>query len=210
MKVEVVEKTAKTISEAVNLALADLGVTMDEAEVVVLDEPSKGLFGILGGKPARVRVSVKDTPVRRAREFLQKLFKAMALPVEMDIQEKDKTLCINIAGRDVGVLIGRRGETLDSLQYLLNLSVNKNRLERCKVLLDVEGYRQRREETLQRLAWKLADKARQRGRNVVLEPMNAQERRIIHTALQDRDDIYTFSEGEEPYRKIVISPKKHG
>lgn len=207
---EEVERTAKTVSEAVNLALADLGVARDEVEVAVLEEPSKGLFGILGSKPARVRVVVKNTPARRAGHFLKTLFQAMDIPVELEIEEKDKFLSININGQDVGVLIGRRGETLDSLQYLLNLFVNKNQMQRCKVLLDVEGYRQRREDTLQRLAWKLADKARQRGRNVVLEPMSAQERRIIHTALQNRDDIYTFSEGEEPYRKIVISPKKHG
>ncbi|OAT79884.1 RNA-binding cell elongation regulator Jag/EloR [Desulfotomaculum copahuensis] len=207
---EEVERTAKSVDEAVNLALADLGVAKEEVDVTVLEEPSKGLFGILGGKPARVKVAIKDTAARRAGNFLKSLFQAMDIPVELQIEEKDRLLNININGQDVGVLIGRRGETLDSLQYLLNLFVNKNQVQRCRVLLDVEGYRRRREETLERLAWKLADKARQRGRNVVLEPMSAQERRIIHTALQNRDDIYTFSEGEEPYRKIVISPKKHG
>ncbi len=117
-------------------------------------------------------------------------------------------MLVDLEGNDLGILIGRRGETLDALQYLVNLSVNKNQEIRKKIIIDIEGYRNRREKTLQKLALKLADKARLRGRNVVLEPMSSQERRIIHTTLQGRDDIYTFSEGEEPYRKIIISPKK--
>ncbi|MBE3587889.1 MAG: protein jag [Thermoanaerobacteraceae bacterium] len=205
---EGVEKTAKTIDEAVSLALAELGIDREDAEIEVLEEPSRGLFGILGSKPARVRVQVKDTPSRRTRDLLGKLFGAMDLTVELNIEEKGNNLRVDIEGKDVGILIGRRGETLDALQYLVNLYVNKNQLSRCRVILDVEGYRRRREETLQKLAQKLADKAKQRGRNVVLEPMTSHERRIIHTALQGRDDIYTFSEGEEPYRKIVISPRK--
>lgn len=205
---EGVEKTAKTIDEAVSSALAQLGITREEAEVEVLEEPSKGLFGLLGTRPARVRVRVKDTPSSRARELLTNLFRAMELPVEIALEQRNNELFVNIEGKDVGILIGRRGETLDALQYLLSLYVNKHQERRCKVILDVEGYRQRREETLQRLALRLADKAKQRGRNVVLEPMTSHERRIIHTALQGRDDIYTYSEGDEPYRKIVISPRK--
>lgn len=206
--VEEIEKTAKTVDEAVSLALAQLGISREEAEIEVLEEPSRGFLGILGTRPARVRVRVKDTPSRRARELLDRLLEAMHLPVEMSIEEKQNSLYIAIAGKDVGILIGRRGETLDALQYLVNLYVNKNQTQRYRVILDVEGYRRRREETLQRLALKLAEKAKQRGRNVVLEPMSSHERRIIHTALQGRDDIYTYSEGEEPYRKIIISPRK--
>ncbi|RKO65515.1 RNA-binding cell elongation regulator Jag/EloR [Desulfofundulus salinus] len=205
---EGVEKTAKTVDEAVSLALAQLGISREEAEIEVLEEPSRGFLGLLGSRPARVRVRVKDTPSRRAKELLDKLLGAMNLPVNMAIEEKENNVFIDIEGRDVGILIGRRGETLDALQYLVSLYVNKNKSQRCKVFLDVEGYRRRREETLQRLAVKLAEKAKQRGRNVVLEPMTSHERRIIHTALQGRDDIYTYSEGEEPYRKIIISPKK--
>jgi len=132
----------------------------------------------------------------------------MDLKVEMKVTERENTVYVSMEGPDLGILIGRRGETLDALQYLVSLSANRHQDERKKIILDIEGYRKRREETLQRLAAKLADKAKQRGRNVVLEPMSSQERRIIHTALQGRDDIYTFSEGEEPYRKIVISPKR--
>ncbi|SHI67238.1 RNA-binding cell elongation regulator Jag/EloR [Desulfofundulus thermosubterraneus] len=205
---EGVEKTAKTVDEAVSLALAQLGISREEAEIEVLEEPSRGFLGLLGSRPARVRVRVKDTPSRRAKELLGRLLEAMNLPVDMAIEEKENNVFIDIEGKDVGILIGRRGETLDALQYLITLYVNKNQHQRCKVFLDVEGYRRRREETLQRLALKLAEKAKQRGRNVVLEPMTSHERRIIHTALQGRDDIFTYSEGEEPYRKIIISPKK--
>lgn len=205
---KIVEKTGKTVEEAVESALQELGVTRNEVDIEVLEEPSKGIFGLIGVKPARVKVILKDGPTQRAGSLLKDIFKTMQLDVQMDIQEKEHGVFINIEGPDLGILIGRRGETLDALQYLVNLSVNKNQDTRRKIIIDIEGYRSRREETLQRLALKLADKARQRGRNVVLEPMSSQERRIIHTALQGRDDIYTFSEGEEPYRKIVISPKK--
>ncbi|MEW5898394.1 MAG: RNA-binding cell elongation regulator Jag/EloR [Bacillota bacterium] len=205
---EAVEKLGRTVEEAVASALADLGISKESAVIEVLEEPSKGLFGILGSRPARVRVSVRETPSYRARQLLEKIFEAMSLAVNLEIKEKDNDLLINLSGNGLGILIGRRGETLNALQYLVNLCVNKNQLQKTKIILDVEGYRQRREQTLERLALRLAEKAKQRGRNIVLEPMNPQERRIIHTALQGRDDIYTYSEGEEPFRKIVISPRR--
>lgn len=205
---KVVEKVGKTIDEAIELGLQELGVLRDEVIIEVIEEPSKGLFGLIGGRPAKVRLTLKDNPVQRTERLLKGIFAAMDIPVEVKITEQDQILLVNMEGPDLGVLIGRRGETLDSLQYLVNLAVNKNQEQRRKIILDVEGYRKRREETLQKLAIRLADKAKQRGRSVVLEPMNSQERRIIHTALQGRDDIYTFSEGEEPFRKIIISPKK--
>lgn len=203
-----IEKTGKTIEEAVDQALVELDATREEVEVEVLEEPSKGIFGFIKVKPARVKVILKNNPLKRASSLLKGIFQTMDLDVKINISENDKTIFINLEGPDLGILIGRRGETLDALQYLVNLSVNKNQEIRKKIIIDIEGYRNRREKTLQRLALKLADKARQRGRNVVLEPMSSQERRIIHTALQGREDIYTFSEGEEPYRKIIISPKK--
>ncbi|OPZ75109.1 MAG: R3H domain protein [Firmicutes bacterium ADurb.Bin456] len=205
---KVIEKTGKTVDEAVEMALQELGVTREEVEVKVISEPTKGFLGLLGGKPARVEVLLKDRPAQKAGNLLKNIFKSMQLQVDMDIKEKEQEMHINLEGNELGILIGRRGETLDALQYLVNLAVNKNTETRKKVFIDVEGYRKRREETLQKLALKLADKARQRGRNVVLEPMSSQERRIIHTVLQGRDDIHTFSEGEEPCRKIIISPKK--
>ncbi|MBP7330748.1 MAG: R3H domain protein [Firmicutes bacterium ADurb.Bin373] len=203
-----IEEIGKTIDEAVDKALKELDATRDEVEVDVLEEPSRGIFGLIKVRPARVKVTLKDNPLKKASGLLKSIFQTMDLDIKINISENDKTMFINLEGTDLGILIGRRGETLDALQYLLNLAVNKNQEIRKKIIIDIEGYRDRREKTLQRLAIKLADKARQRGRNVVLEPMSSQERRIIHTALQGRDDIYTFSEGDEPYRKIIISPKK--
>lgn len=203
-----VEKTAKTVDEAIELALQDLQANRDEVDVEVIEEPSKGILGFIGVKPARIKVVVKEGLSQKAEKLLNKIFSSMQLQVDIHTRNKEQGIYIDLEGNDLGVLIGRRGETLDALQYLVNLSVNKNREVRNKIIIDVEGYRERREETLQKLARKLAEKAKQRGRNVVLEPMSSQERRIIHTALQGREDIYTFSEGEEPYRKIVISPKR--
>ena len=203
-----VEKIGKTVDEAVNQALKELNATTEEVDVEVLEEPSRGILGLIKVKPARVKVTLKDSPLKRAYGLLKSIFQTMDLEVKINISENDKIVFVDLEGTDLGILIGRRGETLDALQYLLNLAVNKNQEIRKKIIIDIEGYRDRREKTLQRLALKLADKARQRGRNVVLEPMSSQERRIIHTALQGRDDIYTFSEGDEPYRKIIISPKK--
>lgn len=205
---KVIEKVGKTIDEAIEFGLQEFGVLRDEVIIEVLEEPSKGLFGLIGSRPAKVKLTLKDNPARRADHLLKSIFQAMDIPVDVKVKEQEQMLQVSLEGPDLGVLIGRRGETLDSLQYLINLAINKNQETRRKVILDVEGYRHRREETLQKLAMRLADKAKMRGRSVVLEPMNSQERRIIHTALQGRDDIYTFSEGEEPYRKIIISPKK--
>lgn len=205
---KVVEKKGKTVNEAVGLALNELGVARESVEIEVLEEPSKGIFGLIGVRPARVKVIYKEGNTQKAIGLLKNIFECMNLGVNIQTREKEQELCLDLEGKDLGILIGRRGETLDALQYLVNLSVNKNRDQKKKIIIDIEGYRNRREETLQKLALKLADKAQQRGRNVVLEPMNSQERRIIHTALQGREDIYTFSEGEEPYRKIIISPRK--
>lgn len=205
---KIVEKAGKTVDEAVDLALKELDVSIDDVSVEILEEPSKGILGLIMVKQARVRITVKEESPNRAVSLLKEIFRTMDLDVKINAEENEKTIMIDLEGPDLGLLIGRRGETLDALQYLVNLSVNKNQEIRKKIIIDIEGYRDRREKTLQKLAEKLAEKARQRGRNVVLEPMSAQERRIIHTALQGRDDIYTFSEGEDPYRKIIISPKK--
>ena len=205
---QTVEKTGKTVEEAVGLALSEMGISRDEADIEIIEEPAKGLLGFIGSKPARVKVAMKNSPARRASDFIDNILRTMDLDAEMTIHENEHIITVNLEGDKLGILIGRRGETLDALQYLMNLSVNKNLENRRKIILDIEGYRQRREETLKNLAYKLADKARQRGRSVVLEPMNSQERRIIHTALQEAEDVTTFSEGEEPYRKIIIALKR--
>lgn len=204
----VIEKSGKTIEEAVAAALQELDLTKEQVDVEVVEEPSKGIFGLIGSKYAKVRVTEKENPVGRARKFLLDIFGKMDLEVEISDKEMEEYIVLDISGPDLGILIGRRGDTLDAMQYLVNLVANKNVEKRTRFILDVEGYRKRREETLNNLAFRLAEKARRKGRNVVLEPMNPHERRVIHTALQNHRDVFTYSEGEEPYRKIIIAPKK--
>lgn len=203
-----ITKSAKTVEEAVKEALKELRLENDEVEIEVLEEASKGLFGFLGTKDAKVKVTEKVVPEKRASRILQQIFSYMDLEVEINTSDCEDYMKIDLSGPDLGILIGRRGDTLDSLQYYINLAANKKAEKRVKFIIDVEGYRQRRQETLSRLALKLADKAKRKGRNVVLEPMNPHERRVIHTALQNHNEVFTYSEGEEPFRKIIISPKK--
>lgn len=284
-----VEKTGKSVDEAVAAALAELNVTADEAVVEVLEEAKKGFLGF-GRKDARVRVSVKpaveekpaeaapaaektvseaaadavaavkvaatvaaedfkkkaadakddavddaiaalnalkserrerqnreprkynvsDEAVAAAKEFLQKIFNAMHIDVAMEkfINKNDGSVTFRLHGDDMGILIGKHGQTLDSLQYLTNLVANKNSNERVRVIIDVEDYRDRRIETLNRLAARLADKVKRTGERVALEPMNPHERKIIHMALQGDRRVTTLSEGDEPYRHVVIELKK--
>jgi len=204
-----VEKTGKTVEEAVESAIAELGVGHDRVEYEVLEAPSKGLFGIIGGKPARVRVSIKKTdPVIAAKEFLQDIFRIMKLTVNIEKLTRQDGTILNIRGEDLGILIGKHGQTLDALQYLTNLAVNNKSDERVRIMLDVEDYRKRRAETLANLARRIADKVKRRGEKITLEPMNPHERKIIHMALQEDLRITTYSEGEDPFRKVVIALKK--
>lgn len=202
-----IEIAAKTIDSAIETALKELEVTREDVEVEVLEEPSKGLFGILGSKLAKVRVTVKKSTKDIAFEFLENIFKNMDLDVSLVGKLENNVLNISIKGSQMGILIGRRGETLDALQYLTNLAVNRKSEKKVHVILDIEGYRKRREETLIRLARRLAEKVKKTGKKVMLEPMNPHERRIIHTAIQNNPDVTTYSEGEDPYRKVVITLK---
>lgn len=192
------------------MALEELNLTEDEVNVEVLDEPSKGFLGILGGKMAKVKVTPKIDPLLDTKEFLLNVTEKMGLNVEIKTTRENEYVKMEFVGNDLGILIGRRGDTLDALQYLVNLIANKhinlreNNTDRLRIILDAEDYRQRREETLTKLAHKMADKVQKTGRKVVLEPMNPQERRIIHTALQDNEAVQTISEGAEPFRRIII------
>jgi spoIIIJ-associated protein len=230
-----IEKTAKTIEEAVQQALGELKVTKEEVEIEVLEQPSKGIFGLIGSKNAKVRVTViekveiveevkdcniakdkvakKDNiaqdDIERAKKFLREVLDSMDIKAEIKVRFANDNLYINLSGPKMGIIIGRRGQTLDSLQYLVSLVVNKNKGKEgyLKVILDTEDYRRKREETLNRLANRLAEKVIKTGKRVELEPMNPYERRIIHSALQNYSDITTYSEGEEPYRKVIIAHK---
>lgn len=205
-----VETSGRTVDEAVEMSLVELGVRHEDVEIEILEEPNRGLFGLLGSRLAKVKVSVKISPEEIARQFLGNVFEKMKMDVEIEAEEKEGYLHLSMSGANMGILIGRRGETLDALQYLVNLVVNKKLSglgEHARIILDIEGYRLKREKTLINLAEKISMRVRRTGSKVVLEPMNPHERRIIHTALQGDDEVQTYSEGVEPYRKVVVSPK---
>ncbi|SMC00193.1 spoIIIJ-associated protein [Thermanaeromonas toyohensis ToBE] len=203
-----VEMTGRTVQEAVEAALQVLGARREEVEVEVLEEGSKGFLGLLGSRQAKVRVSLLENPEKVIKEFLEKVLKAMALKAGVEIRRREDYFLVSFHGRELGLLIGRRGETLNALQYLTNLAVSRLIGQRVRIVLDAEGYRKRREQALVRLARRLSEKVKRTGNKVVLEPMTAQERRIIHTALQNDAQVITYSEGEEPHRKVVISLRK--
>ncbi|AEM80035.1 RNA-binding cell elongation regulator Jag/EloR [Thermoanaerobacter wiegelii] len=201
-------RTGKTVEEAVNLALQEFGVPREMVEVEVLDEGGKGFLGLIS-KQAIVKVILKDVVKESAKNFLQQVIEAMKLDVKFDIEEDEDTIKFNLYGKNVGLLIGHRGETLDSLQYLVNVVASKYReYDRYRrIILDAENYRKRREETLIRLAKKLAKQVMETKESVELEPMSPNERRIIHMALQDHPYVETYSEGEEPNRRVIIALK---
>ncbi|EHQ92373.1 RNA-binding cell elongation regulator Jag/EloR [Desulfosporosinus youngiae] len=205
----IAEKTGKTVEEAICAGITELGVDRDRVKIEVLEEPAKkGLFGLFGTRLARVRVSYEDNPGLLAADFIQKVCQAISVKADTQVSKTGEHWHINIAGPELGILIGRRGDTLDALQYLTNLAVAKQLSERVRIIVDVEGYRLRREETLVRLAKRLSEKVKRTGTRIVLEPMNPHERRIIHTSLQDEARISTFSEGDDPNRRVVISLKR--
>ena len=269
----VIEKTGKTVEDAIQAAVDELGVTADKINVEVLELPTKRLFGLFGETPAKIRATLKETsaveesapvvdekpaveesapvvdekpavekvasvgdekpaveeiiePVLapspaeetpdtealdKAKTFLRDVFNAMKLNIEIDVTETDEGYLFDLSGKGLGVLIGRHGQALDSLQYLLNLAANRHDAdEKIHFTLDVEGYRDRRADALEKLAENMAERAIKSRRDVRLEPMNRHERKVIHTALQDNDRVETHSAGTEPYRYVIITPIKRG
>ncbi len=254
-----VEKKARTVEEAKQAALAELGIREEDADIEVLEEASKGFLGLIGAHDAKVRVTMKTSisepitakkaeepvpevietslqvgtmvsqpgeeekpkvrvmvseedakvPLEKAETFLGQIFSSMHLEVTIDRKVGEDAFILNLHGENLGILIGKHGQTLDSLQYLVNLAANHGLNEnRIHIVLDVENYRDRREETLRRLAARLADKALRTRQRIMLEPMNRHERKIIHMALQENRRISTYSSGDEPYRKVVIEPNR--
>ncbi len=205
-----IEITAKTLDDAITEASIQLGTTSDNIQYEIVDKGSTGFLG-LGSKEARIKVWVKSTPVDEVKKFLSDVFKAMNLKdveILVDTDENYSYLDIDLKGEDMGVLIGKRGQTLDSLQSLASLVVNKNSENFIRVKLDTENYRKRRKDTLENLARNIAFKVKKSRRVVSLEPMNPYERRIIHSALQNDKYVSTHSEGEEPFRHVVVTLKK--
>lgn len=206
---EFIEVSAKTVDDAITEASIKLGTTSDKIEVEVIEKGSTGFLGIKS-KPAIIRARKKNDTVDNIREFLENVFSAMNMEVTIDIKkaEDDKVYEVELSGKEMGLLIGKRGQTLDSLQYLTNLAVNKHSDGYIKVKLDTEDYRQRRKDTLENLAKNIAYKVKRTKRPVSLEPMNPFERRVIHSALQGERYVETHSEGEEPFRHVVVTLKK--
>ena len=232
---EYVEFTGKTVDDAITEACKNFTITSDRLEYEVVEKGTSGIFGF-AAKPAVIKarvfdpnapkeevkeekkeeakentessVTVSEPVTADPKEFLEKVFNAMNMKVSIDVETKEDEINIELSGDDMGVLIGKRGQTLDSLQYLTSIVINKGRKEYIRVKIDTENYRLRRKETLENLAKNLAYKAKRTKNPVSLEPMNPYERRIIHSALQNDKYVTTHSEGEEPYRKVIITPVK--
>ena len=206
---EFVEVSAKTVADAITEACQKLEVTSDKLEYVVVEEGSSGFLGI-GSKSAIIKAKTKSSIADIAKDFLKDVFAAMNMVVAVDVKydEDNKNLDVDLSGDEMGILIGKRGQTLDSIQYLLSLVVNKESEEYIRVKVDTEDYRKRRKETLENLAKNIAYKVKRTKRPVSLEPMNPYERRIIHSALQNDKYVTTHSEGEEPFRRVVVTLKK--
>ncbi len=206
---EFIEVSAKNVDDAITQATIQLGVTSDQLEYEVLDKGSAGFLGI-GSKNAVIKVRKKFSMDENVIEFLSSVFDAMKMEVEIlvEVNEEEHSIDVELKGDDMGILIGKRGQTLDSLQYLTNLAINKHSDDYYKVKIDTENYRKRRKETLENLAKNIAYKVKRTKRPVSLEPMNPFERRIIHSALQNDRYVTTHSEGDEPFRHVVVTLKK--
>ena len=203
-----IEKSGRTVEDAIEEALQILKCKREQVDVKVIDEGSKGFLG-LGSRLAKVLVTKNQTLEVRAKNFLKELTLTMGISIDVEVSSSDeKHMNVNMIGKNLGILIGKRGQTLDSIQYLLNLVVNKGDMPYVSVTVDTENYREKRREALENLARNLAKKAKAQRRSVVLEPMNPFERRIIHAALQNDKQISTYSQGEEPYRNVVITLKQ--
>ncbi len=201
-----VTATGQTVEEAVKSALAQLQISKDRTDIDIIDEGKKGLFGIFGTRPAVVKVTVIIDPIEEAKKFLTQVSEQMGAPAEIEIKREGKHVHLIMTGEKIALLIGKRGQTLNSLQYLTQLVLNRFSNQYLTVILDAEDYRKRRNETLIQLAHRLAQKAVKSGKDVTLEPMPSYERKVIHAALSDNRRVKTISDGSEPHRFIVISP----
>jgi spoIIIJ-associated protein len=206
--VKEVTATGQSVEAAVESALAQLQTTRDRTEISILEEGKKGLFGIFGSKPAVVRAVLKPDPIEEAVQFLKNIGDKMGAPVEVEVRKEGKEAELILSGEKIALFIGKRGQTLNSLQYLTQLVVNKSSDSYLNVVLDAEDYRKRRNDTLVQLAQRLAQKAIKTGKDVALEPMPSYERKVIHAALAGTRKVKTYSSGADPNRHIVISPVK--
>jgi len=209
---ESIEQTGRTVDDAVEAALRTLGVSRDDVEVEVLAEESRGLLGILGTSEARVRVTLKATVASRALETLKRILELMGVEADADITaDEPEAVSIEITGsQDLGLLIGKRGQTLAALQLIVAMMANRDQPseKRKRIVLDAEGYRARRERTVSAMARSAAQRAKRSGRPVTIESLTPRERRIVHLALADEPGVSTRSEGEDPHRAIIVTPRR--
>lgn len=201
-----IEQEGRTASEALEAALQRLGATRDQVSVKIVREASKGLFG-LGAKPVKIRVTLKEDPSSTPEGVLSAILQKMGIEATIRAELADGRVHLTVLTQNSALIIGKRGRTLDAVQYLINSIVNKSSLVKKKIVINTEGYREKREERLVKLAYKLAAKAKKTDQEVVIEPMNPHDRRIIHMTLQQDDQIKTFSRGEGAFRSVVITTK---
>jgi spoIIIJ-associated protein len=201
------QASGKSVEEAIKNGLAQLGVKQDRVNVTVLEQPSKGLFGLIGARDAKVELTLQPDGIEEAITFLREVSAAMELTVNVERVDESDVVKLNVTGADLGILIGRRGQTLDSLQYLTNIVANRHSSRHLRIVLDAEQFRERRKQTLEALSDRMATKVIRSRKEIMLEPMTSQERKIIHAWLQSNPDVRTYSQGDEPNRRIVIAPK---
>jgi spoIIIJ-associated protein len=199
--------TGKSIEDAVRDGLRQLNATEDRVHITVLEQPSKGLFGLFGVKEAKVRLELLPDPIEEAASFLRDMFKAMQLSVQIERVPTKEGADFHLSGPELGILIGKRGQTLDSIQYLANIVANRYSDSHLKITIDAEQFRERRKKTLEELAHRLASRVLKSRKEVILEPMSAAERKIIHAELQNHPSVKTYSKGDEPNRRVVITLK---
>jgi spoIIIJ-associated protein len=195
----------KTIEDAVRSGLAQWNTTENRVKIQVLEQPSKGLFGLIGNKDAKVELEWIPDPIEEATAFLTEVFRTMHIEASIESDETQDGVRMNVSGKELGILIGRRGQTLDSLQYLTNIVANRYSTSHVRIVLDAESFRDRRKQTLEELSDRLAKRVIRTRKEVVLEPMSPQERKVIHSQLQNHPNVKTYSKGEDPNRRVVIA-----
>jgi spoIIIJ-associated protein len=200
--------TGKSVEEALQRALSQLNATQDQVEIDVLEQSKRGFLGLVGSKPAVVKVTKKADSLNEATNFLEKVANQMGVSLSITVKHEEEATIFDIASEKAAILIGKRGQTLNALQYLTNLVANRNSDQFQRVILDAENYRSRRKETLEQLAERLASKALSTRKTVTLEPMSSMDRKVIHLKLQNKSGVTTHSDGSEPHRRIVITPVK--
>jgi spoIIIJ-associated protein len=203
------EGAGRTVEEATERALMQLGATLEDVDVEVLDPGARGMLG-LGAREARVRVTLREGAAATAHRLADRLLQVMGFATTVRARESGDTVTVEVRGQDLGALIGRRGGTLEAVELLLGAMVTKETGLRSRIIVDVEGYWERRSAYLTKLARLTADRVQRSGRQVLLAPMPARERRVIHTLLAEHPAVMTFSQGEGPDRRVVVAPRAPG